>query len=105
MKGPHDDHLQWPFSGDVVLELVNWQSDSNHYRKTVCLNSSISNTTCERVIGHEHGTEAGSYSNFISLDLLLQSSATVTYLQNDCLHFPVKEVIVHSMPAAVRPPP
>ena len=105
MKGPYDDCLQWPFSGDIILELVNWQSDSSHHRKTLCLNSSVSNTTCERVIGRERGADGLGYPDFISHDLLLQSSATVTYLQNDCLHFRVKEVIVHSIPAAARPPP
>ena len=105
MKGPHDDRLQWPFSGDIVLELVNWQSDSSHHRKTIYLNSNVSNTTCERVIGRERGADGRGYFDFISHDLLLQSSATVTYLKNDCLHFRVKEVIVHSVPAAVRPPP
>ena len=105
MKGPHDDRLQWPFSGDIVLELVNWQSDSSHHRKTLCLSSRISNTTCERVIGRERGADCWGYPDFISHDLLLRSSATVTYLQNDCLHFRVKEIIVHSVLGAVRPPP
>ena len=25
MRVEHDDQLQWPFSGDIVIELLNWR--------------------------------------------------------------------------------
>ena len=24
MKGQHDDRLQWPFTGTIIIELLNW---------------------------------------------------------------------------------
>ena len=29
MKGEYDDTLAWPFSGDVVVEILNWREDKN----------------------------------------------------------------------------
>ena len=33
MKGQHDDHLQWPFTGTIIIELLNWLEDKGHYKK------------------------------------------------------------------------
>ena len=30
MKGEHDDSLQWPFEGNIVVELLNWREDQQH---------------------------------------------------------------------------
>ena len=30
MRGEHDDQLQWPFEGDVYIELLNWREDKKH---------------------------------------------------------------------------
>ena len=27
MKGQHDDRLQWPFTGTIIIELLNWLQD------------------------------------------------------------------------------
>ena len=34
MKGEHDQHLKWPLTGDIIIELLNWRKDKRHYRKT-----------------------------------------------------------------------
>ena len=33
MAGDNDDQLQWPFTGDIVIELLNWREDSGHYQQ------------------------------------------------------------------------
>ena len=37
MAGDNDDRLQWPFVGDVILELVNWRKDKGHHSRTLSI--------------------------------------------------------------------
>ena len=104
MKGPNDEILQWPFCGDIVLELVNWRSDQGHYKKVLSLSPKSTGSTCERVTNGERNTGRG-YEHFISHDDLPYNDATgVEYLQDDCLHFRVKEIVVHSIPPPLSAP-
>ena len=34
MKGEHDDNLQWPFTGTISIELLNWLE---HYKRTLSI--------------------------------------------------------------------
>ena len=31
MKGQHDDHLKWPFTGTFIIEVLNWLEDKGHH--------------------------------------------------------------------------
>ena len=97
MKSSNDDNLLWPFCGDVVVELLNWKEDIGHHKEIIELSPNITNTTRNRVTTGERGNEAWGYSQFISHSALgYNSSKNTQYLQDDCLQFRVKEVIVHS---------
>ena len=37
MSGEYDDELQWPFEGDIRVELLNWREDKNHHSDTILL--------------------------------------------------------------------
>ena len=78
MKGPHDDQLQWPFNGEVVLELVNWQGNENHHRKVVTLSFQCTNTAYDKVIHGDRGTSWGSNILFPTALLMLKQ------VQNTC---------------------
>ncbi len=102
LKGPNDDQLQWPFQGDVVIELVNWRNDKGHHSKVISLSS---NCTCNRVMTGDRGSDGWGNAEFISHHALPYNPSTGTeYLQNDCLHFRVKEVAVFSSPTLHRVP-
>ena len=32
MKGDYDNNLQWPFEGDIVIEVLSWKENNHHYR-------------------------------------------------------------------------
>ena len=97
MKGPMDDILLWPFHGDVVVELLNWREDSGHHSGMIELLANVSNSACSRVTTGEQGSEAWGKSKFIKHSSLeYNPSKNTQYLQDDCLLFRVKEVIVHS---------
>ena len=42
MKGENDAMLQWPFKGDVTIQLLNWREDKGHVEKTVHFNDNTS---------------------------------------------------------------
>ena len=97
MEGEHDDHLVWPFEGEVTMELINWREDKGHHQKTTHFNLTTdpNNLNCCRMY---NGAISPGWGNlkFISYSSLSYNSTTNTeYLQDDCLRLRVK-VIVHS---------
>ena len=38
MRGEYDNELEWPFEGDIRVELLNWRADKNHHSYTCCFN-------------------------------------------------------------------
>ena len=99
MKGPNDDILIWPFCGDVVVELVNWIEDNDHHRQVIKLSpEEATNNVCDRVLVGDRSDGRGT-SQFIQ-----HSSIKPQFLQDDCLYFRVKEVVVHSNELSLKTP-
>ena len=99
MKGPNDDKLIWPFCGDVVVELVNWIEDNDHHRYVIKLSPEKgTNNTCDRVLVGDRSAGRGK-SQFIQ-----HSAIKPQFLQDDCLYFRVKEVVVHSNELSLKTP-
>ena len=38
MRGEYDNELEWPFEGDIRVELQNWRADKNHHLRTIGYN-------------------------------------------------------------------
>ena len=36
LKGDYDDELNWLFTADVVVDILNWRGDNNHHRVVYC---------------------------------------------------------------------
>ena len=89
LAGEYDDKLQWPFIGDVVIELLNWRENKKHHKKIASINST---SNFIHVLESMYGTSLG-YSKFISHSSLSYNSTTNTkYLQEDCLRFRVSMI-------------
>ena len=80
MKGQHDNRLQWPFAGTIIIELLNWLEDKGHYKGTIPIDT---NMNFVRVTEGKYG-EAIGYREFIPHSSL-NSSANPQYLYQDCL--------------------
>ena len=81
MKGQHDDRLQWPFTGTIIIELLNWLEDKKHYKITRSIDTNDDfNRVIERKLGNSHG-----YSQFISQSSLNSSATNTQYLYQDCI--------------------
>ena len=38
MRGEHDEHLEWPFEGNISYQLLNWSEDKQHHEETLSFN-------------------------------------------------------------------
>ena len=101
MAGDHDEQLQWPFIGDIVIELVNWREDKRHHTMTLSI-SVISHfyKVTEGSAGYSYG-----FGKFITHSSLPYNRSTNTeYLRDDSLRLRVKEVTVYSTPLLLKTP-
>ena len=91
LKGDNDASLDWPFCGDVVVELLNWRQDANHHSHTISFHERVHIKDSGRVLVGDGTSSSRGTDSFISHDSLAHSHSTNTkYLQDDCLSFRVE---------------
>ena len=56
MKGPFDDHLKWPFRGEITIQIVNQDGDRHHVERTIPYNDETPDECPGRVTGSKHET-------------------------------------------------
>ena len=96
IKGENDDHLPWPFTGTVVIELLNQLSDEMHHSASI----EMSTDTRHRVLDGDkakNGYGRPCYIAHSSLDC--NAAKNCQYLKNDCLYFRLR------IDSAVSPKP
>ena len=107
MKGGYDDNLQWPFEGDIVIEILNWRENNNHYcGDTIRLNRYIDSdgSITSRVTEGEYAPMNRGKIFFIPHSLLYNPDTNTEYLQDDCLRLRVVYVAVYSTPLLLKTP-
>ena len=93
LKGENDATLDWPFCGDVVVELLNWRQDADHHSYTISFHERVPSDYSGRVLVGDRASSSWGTDSFISHDSLAHNHPTNTeYLQDDCLCFRVKVV-------------
>ena len=94
MEGENDERLQWPFNGEITIELLNWREDKGHVEKIIDhYNAPIDCRT--RVTEGQRALPRG--YDFISFaDLHYNPNNKTEYLHNDTLCFRVSKVIIHT---------
>ena len=89
MSGEYDNILEWPFQGEVTIELLNQLKNRNHYKKDISYDESIPQEARKKVVGKRYG-EGWGYLLYISHSQLgYNSSLNCQYLKNDTLYFRV----------------
>ena len=97
--GDNDHNLVWPFQADILVQLLNWRQNANHYNRIIPFNEQIPAECKNYVI-----TGCGSNKLILCSKLNYNSRTNTEYLQNDCLRFKVKEVVVYSTPHCSKIP-
>jgi len=93
MQGEHDDHLKWPFRGDVTVQVLDQRREKDHVADAVQFSHRRSDGTCDRVIEREAAKRGAGIYNFIAhSDLDYNSAKNTEYLRDDCLTFRVTNV-------------
>jgi hypothetical protein len=86
MKGENDDHLPWPFTGKVTVELLNQLDDKNHHSCTITF--SPDGACSQRIVTEERSSAGIGHQYYISHSALGYNAAkNCQYLKDDCLYF------------------
>ncbi len=97
MQGEHDEHLKWPFCGDITWQLINQKREVEHLQRTVNFNDTVGpRGVADSPSRQEIARLVRGFSKFISHAELVAGSQDKAYLKNDCLKFRVLKVIVKS---------
>ena len=101
MPGEHDQSLQWPFEGNITVELMNQLKDENHltFSADMFVVKDSYYTTKDEMSEYYKGIEIGSYA-FKNNDCIpvtgidpslgeFHNFVQKGYLANDCLYFRV----------------
>ena len=102
MKGEFDDLLQWPFQGNVVLQLCNQLEDKYHYGYIIDFSEATDPTFISRVTVGEMAESGFGTHTFIAHEFLNFNSATkCQYLMDNSLLFRILAVESLSEPGVL----
>ena len=89
MKGEFDDHLKWPFRGDITIQLLNQEGCRGHFSGTLKFTDDVPDRTAGRAVDVDQLAYGLGYPQFIPHTFLRPK-----YLKNNCLKIYVKKVIL-----------
>ena len=95
MKGLYDDHLKWPFRGDVTIQIVNQLGDHNHVEETTHFHNSTSDVSAGRVTDKERSGGLGSNNVHALKDLAHNPATNTQYLKDGIIIVRVVQVKVN----------
>ena len=98
MHGECDDHLKWPFRGDIRVSVLNQRREEEHWAKTIPFDDGSDDEASSRVTGRGRAMTGFGSSTFIPHSALGYNSAKNTeYLRDDCLKLRVTNVKLTSL--------
>ena len=82
MEGPYDDHVKWPFRGEITIQIVNQAGDRSHFEKTIVYNDKIPDIYACRPSGKERSPERGFHQFLAHTDLEYNAAKKTQYLKD-----------------------
>ena len=99
MRGEFDDHLQWPFRGEVKVQLINQRDGGEHMERKVMKKNDYVRRDLTKyfssVLEGERAKYGWGLSQFISHSDLCRPEEGKEYLKNDFLKFTVLHVALY----------
>ena len=95
MKGSYDDHLKWPFRGNITIQIVNQAGDHNHIELTIHYKDETPDISAGRVTSGEKSLGRGYHQFLPHSDLEYNAAKETQYLKDN--HFIVRLVEVELM--------
>ena len=99
LKGEDDDSLEWPFCGDITVEVLNWHGDHDHYKDVLSLDSP-DRPSHARVMTEVPSLLGHGKSRFMPL-----STLSSKYLEDECMRIRVSSVVCYNTPALMSKTP
>ena len=96
--GENDSNLEWPFQGEVTIELLNQLEDNNHQVHIVKFNESTPDECKNRVVKGGNGRGWGCREFVPHSELGHNIDTNCCYLLNDCLHFRITVNATYNKP-------
>ena len=94
MRGPYDDHLKWPFRGEITVQIVNQAGDHSHVEKTIPYNDKASEVNAGRVVGKERANGLGFHKFIAYTDLEYNAKNKTQYLKDGIIIVRVVSVVI-----------
>ena len=94
MKGDYDDELNWPFTADVVVDILNWRGDNNHHRVVLPFNERSADNACARVYDNKVASGRGNQKTIKISALMSSLSPDPQYFSEDCVCITIHDVVV-----------
>ena len=86
MQGPFDDHLKWPFRGDITIQIVNQAGDHDHFEKTIPYDDKTPDKSAGRVTGKERDDCGWGFHQFLAHTALPYNAVKkIQYLKDNHL--------------------
>ena len=85
MQGPFDDYLEWPFRGDVMIQLVNQAGDHDHIERTIHYTDKTPDEAAGRVSGRERSKKGWGVHKVIACDALYDTAQGIEYSKHNRL--------------------
>ena len=85
MQGPYDDHLKWPFRGEITLQIVNQAGDHSHVEKTIHYKGETPDSYAGRVIDKERASGWGVHQFLAHTDLEYNAAKKTQYLKDNII--------------------
>ena len=95
MKGLFDDHLKWPFRGNITIQIVNQAGGHDHIEDTIAYNDETPDEIAGRVTMGERSDGWGQDQFLPHSDLEYNATKKTQYLKDN--HFIVRVVEVELM--------
>ena len=91
IRGEHDHHLQWPFRGEITIQLLNQSRDEGHWEKIVHFDDTADHDVGRKVAWWKITTSGMGYGQFIAHTKL--HTGDKEYLKNNRLKFRISKVV------------
>ena len=92
MKGSYDNHLKWPFRGEITIKIVNQAGDHDHIENTLPYNDQTADKNAGRVTSGEYAVGRGFYYLLAHSDLEYNAAKKTQYLKDNQLIIHVVKV-------------
>ena len=94
MQGKYDDHLKWPFRGEITIQIVNQAGDTTHSEQKISYNDKTPVGTADRVIGKKSATGWGFRKFLAHTDLEYNAERNTQYMKDDIIIVRVVKVFL-----------